>query len=654
MKKQNAFSIVALLLAIPLLASCLGPHDPDPTGSAPVGHLDGITGYGTSIRATGWFIDPDTHQPIRTYIAVEGVVNDVLANLPHPDVTKRFPKHGSRHGFNVVSQQLAPGTYVACVWAKNVGRGLHDRNLGCHDVVVDGQVDPIGGFESAQLVGSEQVKLTGWALDLDTFSPVDVQITVDGVSQYRGATNLRRTDINSRYLRTGNHGFDVTLNIASGERNAREICVTAINKGRGQSRTVGCQTIGVTRYSPVAPGDSITHTQIVGPARGHALRNVQRDAGINVTLSDNSTLWLFGDSLELRPDGSARYFVNNTAAWAYPPTGSNPHMSMITRDAATQNGEPIQFVTPQTASFSCPAGYSQAMWPTSAVAIPNAATGGDRVVAFFGNVCLGRIGQMLGRGMAVVEWQYNPAQNYDGQPIRGQVINPLLFPVGLSYGTAATFVDDESGGYIYAYRCERPADDPNNDGIIWPDAFGDCFVIRVRPAHVATLTAWEALVGFEGGVDSDEPQWASITGLNHNQQLVIADDLSPQTIEMPDLEGTNSVYRRPVAGFTVINNPNGPGYLMVYSPWPGYTSHVALRHANNPWGPWSQPQVRILPGCDDYLGTAHRVCYATTVHGQPGPNNQLRLGWYDQLIHAPPSKGAFIAGLTSPVQLIDE
>lgn len=633
---------------IPLLASCLGPHDPDPTGSAPVGHLDGIEGYGTFIRARGWFIDPDTYQPIRTYIAVDSVVSDTLANLHHPDVAKRFPRHGSNHGFHVVSQELPPGKHLACVWAENVGRGLHDRNLGCHEVVVDGIVNPIGAVEAANVVASERVRVAGWALDFDTTRNIDIQITVDGALTYRGSTAHTRADINNRYWRTGTHGFDVTLDVGHG---VRQICVTGINKGRGRNESLGCRTVQVHRYSPIEPGLDITDVRVVGPPRGHALRNVQRDAGINVTLSDNSTLWLFGDSLELRADGSTRFFVNNTAAWAYPPTSNSPHMATVTRDAWTRNAEPIEFVTPHPSSFSCPAGYSRAMWPTSAVAVPHAPTGGDRVIAFFGNVCLGGPMQMIGRGMAVVEWIYNPNQNYDSQAIKGQVLNPLLFPAGLSYGTAATYVADESGGYIYSYRCERPLDDPDNTDIIWPDAFGDCFILRVRPGQVTNLLGYESLIGTSGGAGGDQPEWVPVIGLQDGE-LLLQDDHEPQAIDLGSAEP--SVYWRPVAGFTVISNPNGPGYLMVYSPWPGYTNHVVLRHANDPWGPWSEPQVRLLPGCDDYLGASHRVCYATTVHGQPGPGNTLRLGWYDQLVHAPPSKGAFLAGLTAPVDLIDE
>lgn len=651
--------MVALLVLIPVLASCLGPHDPDPTGSAPVGHLDGIKSFGTRIRATGWFVDPDTHQPIVATITVEGVSNNVRANLEHSGVTRQFPRHGSNHGFDVLSQPLRPGTYVACVWAKNVGRGMHDRHLGCHDVVVDGRVDPIGSYEYARVVGSERVQLTGWALDFDTYYTTSIAVRVRDVTDsnstyrevYRGRTNDTRADINNRYWRNAAHGFKVDLTIPAGRQS---VCVTAINVGGGVDRDLGCATILVHRYSPIAPGGALSNMRVVGPVANHPLHDIQRDAGINVVLNDQSTLWLFGDSLAFYPDGNLKYFVNNSASWAAAPTESNPHRSLITTDAVDPRGEPFEFVTPDPSAFTCPPNFQPAMWPTAATAVPIVGTNRDRVIAFFGNVCLGGPNQMLGRGMAVVEWEYDPAKNYAGQRLQGRIINPRLFPTGIPYGTAAMFVADESGGHIYAYRCERPADSPEG-GIHWPDAFGDCFVIRAKPQDVATLNQWQALVGLDNGGAGVEPEWAPITGLTVEGELDIVGNAAPHALELADWgHPDGDVYRRPVAGFTVIANPTGPGFLMAYSPWPGYTSHVALRHANHPWGPWSVAERRILPGCDDAFGTSGRFCYSATVHGLPGPRNQLRLGWYDQLIKAPPEQGAFLAGLTQGVRLIDE
>ncbi len=97
---------------------------------------------------------------------------------------------------------------------------------------------PVGGLETATpLPGA--VRLTGWALDGNDTSPLDIHVYADGQFLGLGRADETRGDIAARYPWAGaDHGFDLTLALSPGRH---VVCAFAINLGLGdQNPQLGC------------------------------------------------------------------------------------------------------------------------------------------------------------------------------------------------------------------------------------------------------------------------------------------------------------------------------------------------------------------------------------------------------------------------------
>lgn len=615
--RRRATSAVSVLAAVIVLTGCLGPDEYDPTGHAPIGRLDLAVASGASIRVSGWAIDPDTAAPVDVMVSVQSKAVAHRASLPRPDIAAVYPGHGPNHGFDVRTPPLPPGSNDVCVWIENVGAGTSDRALGCRTVVT-GSDSPIGSFEVARQSGDRRLRIEGWVDDPDATGPSSVTATIDGAT-HRVVPNLVRDDVRAALGTSGPHGFSADLPAAVG---ARRVCLTADNVGLGSSSSLGCRGVIVEAIPGVLDGADVTSVATVGPPPGHPLQDIDRDAGISTVLRDGTTFWLFGDSAEWSMGGGFRYFVNNTAAVS---TRSD---SSVTRDGVLPGNVPARFATPaEPFSTPCPAGFSSVMWPLSATNVPDGSSSRDRVIAFFGNVCL-RGMEPLSRGVAVVEWIYDPAEfsgsSTIGPTITGRVLQQNMFPVGTEYGTASQIVD----GMLYAYECGRPADGAS--GINWPDdpGYSGCTAARVDPARVAERSAWRY---WNGGADHTAPSsWS-----------VLESDAA--TMDVPGLAGDKQL---PVSSFTLTADPHH-GQVMVYSPWPGFTDRVAVRRSNSPVGPWSSVDYVALPGCDEWAADGGRYCYAGTAQPQRSSPGRLGLGWFDQMIAANPVRGSYMSAATA-------
>src|SRR5699024_3085341 len=124
--------------------------------------------------------------------------------------------------------------------------------------------------------------------------------------------------------------------------------------------------------------------------------------------------------------------------------------------------------------------YTRAMWPMSAVAVPDGSV--DRVVVYLANMCLrsGTPPVYEPHGVSVVEYVYDPAAAHAGQPIRATVLDQQLF-TDVDTAESAVLSPD---GYVYVYGCDGP---PNGG---WPTEYGPCTVGRVLPASVASTSAY--------------------------------------------------------------------------------------------------------------------------------------------------------------------
>lgn len=607
---RSLMGVCALLAAMAVLSSCLGPDEFDPTGTAPVGHLDFAVGDGSSIRLVGWALDPDSDAPIEVKVSSRQVLTSHVANVQRPDVGVAFGK-GDAHGFDVRTQSLPPGLNQVCLWAVNVGRGTQDRSLGCLDVET-GTDDAAGTFDGLSLTNPTTITAVGWGYDPDAAGPVDIALTVDGVPRPRVATWLARPDVNAVFRKGGAYGFAVDVAVQPGDH---EVCATVINVGAGRDAGLGCRQIGVNSVPHSGPGGSISSAQEVAPPAGHPLTGIDRDAGISTRLRDGSILWFFGDSAEPQNTPGWRYFVNNTAAWA---RASAP---TVTLDGVAPGNVPYPFVTPVNAfETPCPGGFQAVMWPISATNVPIASTNDDRVLAFFANVCL-KEQEAKFRGVALVEWVYDPDVAHDGRPITGTVLNQNLFPAGSEYGSAAVISVTDS--LLYAYACGRPSDD--REGIVWPDdpAYTGCTVARVDPAQAAVRSAW---------------RYAASSGT----WSALSDQAHPMSVP-GDPNGDKQL---PVASLSVVHDAQYGGsrpYVMVYSPWPGFTPEVVVRTATTPVGPWSARTVLTMPGCYEWANGAERLCYAGTAQPWRSQPGLLGIGYYDQYVAQNPVRGAYLA-----------
>lgn len=100
--------------------------------AAPIGVLDAVqpTAGGVSLR--GWGLDPDTTDPIRVHVYVDGVgTQSIAADRPRPDVG-RVHGLGDDHGFST-TVPVAAGRHQVCVYLINTPAGSNPR-LACRDV----------------------------------------------------------------------------------------------------------------------------------------------------------------------------------------------------------------------------------------------------------------------------------------------------------------------------------------------------------------------------------------------------------------------------------------------------------------------------------------------------------------------------------------
>lgn len=83
--------------------------------------------------------------------------------------------------------------------------------------------------------------MSGWALDPDTASPIEVHAYADGVGRAFSA-DVIRPDVGAAYRLGDNHGFSNLVPLASG---AHRVCVYAIDSAGGNNPLLGCRDVVV-------------------------------------------------------------------------------------------------------------------------------------------------------------------------------------------------------------------------------------------------------------------------------------------------------------------------------------------------------------------------------------------------------------------------
>lgn len=205
----------------------------------PFGAVDDLIDAAGAVRVWGWAIDPNTTEPVRIHVYVDGVGRrSAAADLPRADLGPRYG-YGNNHGFDE-TVSVAPGARSVCVFAIDVGAGTNTLLL-CKTVNVTSS--PYGELEVAVGVGPGTLRVAGWAVDPDTTGPLRIHVYVDGVGRLSTAADQPRLDVAETYPGHGpNHGFDALLTAPSGRRS---VCVFAINQGAGEDRLLACVPVTI-------------------------------------------------------------------------------------------------------------------------------------------------------------------------------------------------------------------------------------------------------------------------------------------------------------------------------------------------------------------------------------------------------------------------
>ena len=200
-----------------------------------------LSGYtaGTAI-VSGWAVDPDTLGPIRVHAYVDGVWAGMTTADQDGAVAAQaaYPGYGTQHGYTMSVHLTGSAVHTVCTYAINEGQGTTNPKLGCITINGNGNGNPLGHFEAVRQHGSSWVA-SGWALDLDSTSPVFVDIYVDGKLTVRTVADGNRPDVAAIYSAWGGtSGFTAPLNLATG---SHQICAYAINTGPGTTNpSLGC------------------------------------------------------------------------------------------------------------------------------------------------------------------------------------------------------------------------------------------------------------------------------------------------------------------------------------------------------------------------------------------------------------------------------
>ncbi|MFN3950243.1 hypothetical protein [Microbacterium sp.] len=229
-------------------------------GGGPFGSVDAIEAYPGGIRVRGWAVDPDTSAPIAVRATLASAITTLTADGDRPDVAAAYPGSGAAHGFDARIPAPSGGSGQVCLYAVNTGRGS-DTTLGCRDMPFY-TGSPVGAIDSVK-VSSGSVTVAGWALDPDTASSIAVHAYVDGVGSVLTAARAR-TDLASHYPVHGTaHGYSATLKVP---RDAKQICLYAINAGPGGNTTLGCRSIMTPAAQDIgrAPMGYIDSFDVVG------------------------------------------------------------------------------------------------------------------------------------------------------------------------------------------------------------------------------------------------------------------------------------------------------------------------------------------------------------------------------------------------------
>ena len=192
----------------------------------------------------GWAIDPDTAAPITVHVYIDGAAVALTANASRPDVGQAFPLYGSNHGYSA-TLLTSGGSHTVCTYGINVGGGTNTQ-LGCRSVTLPSG-SPFGSLDSVHRnVGDNSISVSGWAIDPDIATPINVLAYVAGngypLTGVQVTANLSRGDVGAAFpLYGATHGYTVT--VGSSTPSGVSVCVYGVNVGAGSTSVLGCRVV---------------------------------------------------------------------------------------------------------------------------------------------------------------------------------------------------------------------------------------------------------------------------------------------------------------------------------------------------------------------------------------------------------------------------
>ena len=226
---------------------CIEGDLPDPRGSA---WVDFSAPGG--IRVWGYAKDPDVDGPISVSVGIDdGPSVEIRADRPWPPSAAPFlpPRHYyteapwvDGHAFEA-TLPAGDGNHRVRVVALNAGPGSDQQFL--LSAGRRGPGEPFGSVERLDL-GPDGLRVSGWAVDPDTWAPVSVALRIGSPDATPGAptvAELHRDDLPPTAAGVGrDHGFDLIR--AGAGLDGRLVCVEARNAaGPGSDRLLGCKTV---------------------------------------------------------------------------------------------------------------------------------------------------------------------------------------------------------------------------------------------------------------------------------------------------------------------------------------------------------------------------------------------------------------------------
>lgn len=119
-----------------------------------------------------------------------------------------------------------------------------------------GNSGPFGVIDYASAIPGG-VTFSGWAIDPDTTSAINVQVSVDGVVGYTGAASNDNPSLATVFPDDGpDHGYSGQITGLSA--GTHTVCVTAINVSFGSNTSLGCKTVSPFTGSPIGVIDTVT------------------------------------------------------------------------------------------------------------------------------------------------------------------------------------------------------------------------------------------------------------------------------------------------------------------------------------------------------------------------------------------------------------